>query len=101
MHELLFHRQKALDDDDLLRYGVYREFVEKPEVGTRDESERRLPRCMEGDSGTATTASHKCRRQVEPIARREVPARRRGCRAKGVRRPMECGDGAELHRKLP
>ena len=64
IHELLFHRQKALDDDDLLRYGVYREFVEKPEVGTRDESERRLPRCMEGDSGTATTASHKCRREV-------------------------------------
>ena len=32
MHELLLHHQKALDDDDLLRYGVY--------------------------SGTATAASH-------------------------------------------
>ena len=27
--------------------GVYREFVQKPGVGTRDEGERRLPRCMD------------------------------------------------------
>ena len=76
IHELLFHRQKALDDDDLLRYGVYREFVEKPEVGTRDESERRLPRCMEGDISSKVAVSRVscCRRMCgsgcRPITRR-------------------------------
>jgi hypothetical protein len=66
--------------------GVYGEFVRKPGVRTRDEGERRLPRCMEGGrEGVAAASASKEQRRLGMVRllaalRLIVQSDSRGCR---------------------